>query len=539
MRSGWPLGLCVALILYAVVALTSGRAVGVVGEVDIGWALSEPPKVLTQWAPQGTSEAGGNAGPLEARQTRPMESLVVGSTRLPLAINAYTGGAADWPARVARALTGERSAGVAVHLLLGGVLILLAHRFLRFHGTPTAAGAAALLLASDWVFVFFKRVLGGTEILLQAAGLLVVWALWSRRWKGGRHGTIALALGVGLGIGAKVTFVATLVAFGVAALLTRWDRPRVKPPERVNWVVLAGLPLICVSPLLLSWAHHHGLGEGPQVVSHDTLNLQLSRLRSGAHLDRESLENLWRFLGNSLGWLHDAWGTPYTAALSAPRVLTFAVAMAGAVLEWRTRTHSPSAALLRFLSLAVPLQVALLFLLNRDLHHLAQASVPLACLVALGADRVAGEVANQRSFLRPAVTALLIFPAVLVGVQQLSRTDAHVNAARAHTFTTNGQTALVDLLRTHHVSRLVVTDYELYGMLEQIVPEIEVTHGWGAVSRKDRSVEGLRAVAAGGHYLSVAASQPMIYNWRAVGVGVQVGVVSDGSSNWAELYRVD
>ena len=76
-------------------------------------------------------------------------------------------------------------------------------------------------------------------------------------------------------------------------------------------------------------------------------------------------------------------------------------------------------------------------------------------------------------------------------------------------------------------------------MLEQIVPEIEVTHGWGAVSRKDRSVEGLRAVAAGGHYLSVAASQPMIYNWRAVGVGVQVGVVSDGSSNWAELYRVD
>lgn len=539
MRSGGIVGLCAALLLYASLALTSGRAVGVVGEVDIGWALSDPPKVLTQWTPPVTSEAGGTVGPLEARQTRPMESLVVGSARLPLAINAYTGGAADWPARAARALTGERSAGVAVHLLLGGVLILLCHRFLRFHGTHTAGSAAALLLASDWAFVFFKRVLGGTEILLQAAGLLVLWALWSRRWKGGRHGTIALALGIGLGIGAKVTFVATLLAFGGAALLTRWDHPRVKPPERVNWAVLGGLPLLCVSPLLVSWAHHHLQGGGPHVISHDTLDLQLSRLRSGAHLDRESLENLWRFLGNSLAWLHDAWGTPYMAALSAPRVLTFAVAAAGAVLEWRTRTHSPSAALLRFLSLAVPLQIALLFLLNRDLHHLAQASVPLACLVALGADRVAGEVANQRSFLRPVVTAILVLPAVIFGAHQLRRTDAQVDAARAHTFSAHGQSALVDLLRANSVSRLVVTDYELYGVLEQLAPEIEVTHGWGAVSRKDRSIEGLRAVAAGGHYLSVAASQPMIYNWRAEGVGVQVGAVSDGSMNWAELYHVD
>ncbi len=285
MKTGWSIGLLVALVLYLILAVTSAREVGVVGEVDIGWALPTPPRVLVQWAPPVEAEAGGRLGPLEARQTRPLESLRVGPLRLPLAVNAYTGGAPDWPARAARALTGARGAGVAVHLALGGLLLVLAHRFLRFHGTPTSAGAVALLLATDWVFVFFKRVLGGTEILLQAAGLLVIWALWSRRWKGGRHGTLALALGVGLGLGAKVTFVATLVAFGAAAVLTRWDRPKVRPPERVNWAWLLGLPLLCVTPLAVSWLHHTALGEVPRVVSHDTLDLQLTRLASGAHLD--------------------------------------------------------------------------------------------------------------------------------------------------------------------------------------------------------------------------------------------------------------
>ena len=191
------------------------------------------------------------------------------------------------------------------------------------------------------------------------------------------------------------------------------------------------------------------------------------------------------------------------------------------------------------MSIAVPLQLGSLFLLNRDLHHLAQATVPLALLTALGADRVAGEVANARSIARAAVTALLIGPAVVSSAAQLGRTDSLVRAAQAHTFTAGGQAALAELLREHGVTRLVVTDYELYGALEQLVPEIEVVHGWGAVSRKDRSKEGLRAASAGGHYLSVTASQPMIYNWQVHDIGVRVGGLSDGITTWAELYRVD
>ncbi len=539
MKTGPSLGLWVALVLYGALAFGTVRAVGVVGEVDIGWALALPPRVLVQWSPPVESEAGGAWGVLEARQTRPLESVVLGSARIPLAINAYTGGAPDWPARLARAVTEERGAGVAVHVLLGGLLLALAHRFLRFHGTASAAGGAALLLASDWVFVFFKKVLGGTEILLQTAGLLVLWSLWSRRWKGGRHGTVALALGVGLGLGAKLTFIVTLAAFGIAAMLTRWDRPNMRPPERVRPGLLVALPILCLAPLLVSWVHHLAVGGIPAVISHDTLGLQLQRLTTGASMGREATVNLARFVGNPVAWLGDAWGTVALDPVSGPRLITLAVAAAGALIEWRNRTQSPSAALLRFLSLAVPLQTGFLFLLNHDLHHLAQATVPFALLVALGADRVAGEVARPRSTLRAVVTTACLAPSIFAGVQQLRETDGIVRTARAHSFTADGQTALAALLREHEVRRVVVTNYELYGLLEQLVPEVEVVHGWGAVSRKDKDLEGLRALGQGGHYLTVRPTAPFIYDWHADGVGPRIGALGDGERTWAELFRVE
>ncbi len=529
----WSLGLWLALALYALLAATSGRAVGFVGEVDIGWALREPPMVISSW--ERDAEVS-RLGPLEARATRPVEGLRVGTLYLPLAINSYTGGAADWPGRAA-SFVGGRAAGVAMHLALGALLLVLAHRFLRFHGTATSAGAVALVLATDWCFVFFKRVLGGTEILLQAAGLLVLWSLWSRRWKGGRHGTIALALGVGLGLGAKITFVATLVAFGVAALATRWDRPNVRPPEPVRWWVLALLPAVCLAPLLVAALHHALLVE--PVPSHDTLTLQAERLALGATLGREALANLGRFLSNPLDWLADAWGTEPTGAFDPLRALGLAVALFGTFIEWRSPTRSPSAALLRFLSIFVPSQLALLFLANRDLHHLAQATVPLACWAALGADRVAATLYPPRSILRALATAIFISPLLWAGAAQLRATDPVVNTARSALFRASGQDALFDLCREHDVQKLVTTSYELYGLIEQGCPGVAVVHGWGAVARKERNIDALRRVASGGHYLKVRGSAPFVYDWRPDGLGEPVAALSDGRVVWAELYRIE
>ncbi len=540
-----------AVLAYFLLAYGTVNAVGLVGEVAIGWALPTPPTVLVALDPPVSGvEAEGF---VRAARTRPTERLVVGSAQLPLAINAYTGGVADWPARAARAITGSLAAGVATHVALGAVLLLLAHRFLAFHGTHIAAGAAAWVLATDWCFVFYRKVLGGTEILLQAAALLVVWALWSRRWKGGTHGTVAIAIGVGLGLAAKATFVATLVAYGIAVLVTQWDHPNLKPPSRVHPGKLLLIPALCVAPLVLANVHQ-ALSTLPVIASHDMLGLQFSRLWhgwTGPAPAREGLVNLLYFLGNPVAFFAPAYGAEAVPPVSALRVLGFGFTTAGVLLEWRSPARSASGALLRFLSIAVPLQIVLVSVANRDLHHLAQISVPLALLVGLAADRLAATLAPPRSILRGVAAGVFVMPFLVAGVRHLADTDRVVNTVRAPSFTEAGQADLVALLRTHGVTRLVACDYELYGMLEARAPEIAVTHAWGARARGEADPEAVLRLASNGWFLAVRASAPMVYNWspdekkvaaaaRTAGVlATPVARLSEGTSSWATLYRVD
>jgi hypothetical protein len=540
---------------YILLSATTVRGAGLVGEVTASWARPSPPVVLARAV---SPAVNANAlGPLVALQTRPTERVVLGPgaqpwAEVPLAVNAYTGGVPDWPARGSRALASAvaeargspdpgavgLAAGRATVVGLGLALLALAHRFLRFHGSEVAASLAAFMLATDWSFVAYRRLLGGTEVLLQAAGLLVLWALWSRRWKGGRHGTVAIALGIGLGLHAKATFVPTLAAMGIAALATRRDRAPMLPPAGVRPTLLVGIPLLLVSPLLLAAAHHALLDE-PLIRSHDTIGMQVGRLGRLASQGRESLDNLAAFLGHPLSFFSRAYGTVPAPAFSAARTLTFTLAAAGAVLEWRARTPSPSAALLRFLSVAVPLQLILLFAANRDLHHLAQATTMLALLLALGCERLAAVVTPPRSWARAGLAAAMALPACAAGIAELVRTDAVLATGRVGTFTADGQAAVVAMLRRHAVQRLVCSDYEIYGVIEALAPEIEVTHTWGAHSRGERDLGALRQLAQGGHYLSLRASAPFIYNWRARLEPGPVDALSDGRDNWAELYRVE
>ncbi|RME26051.1 MAG: hypothetical protein D6798_07485, partial [Deltaproteobacteria bacterium] len=365
---------------------------GIVGEVELAWFLGRPPAALVALQPtptwaDGESEptAGARVGPLVASQVRPIEGLVLGSVHMPVAVNAYTGGIADWPARIVVRLTGSRRAVIALHVALGGLLIVLVHRFLRFRGTDVAAAIAALFLATDWSFLFYRKVLGGTELLLQAAGLLCLWAIWSRRWGGDRHGLVALGLAVGLGLCAKLTFGLTLVAFSLATLLMRWDRPNMKPP-RIEGVA-AGLlaVVVCTAPLWIT-ALHHGLAVPTHIPSHDFPQLQLRRvsaaLTGGPHPARETLANLWFWLSEPLAFFGPAYGVDGLPGPSPWRIAGLVLVAAGTALGWRDRHHpTPHAALLRFCSVALVLQVGLLWGVARDLHHLAQAT-PTFAIVA-------------------------------------------------------------------------------------------------------------------------------------------------------------
>jgi hypothetical protein len=300
-----------------------------------------------------------------------------------------------------------------------------------------------------------------------------------------------------------------------------------------------GLPLICVSPLLIAAAHHAALPMGaPSIPSHDTLGLQLERLLAPGPMGREATVNLGRFLGCPLGWLSDAWGTLPIDAFDPLRSLGLAVALLGTGIEWRDRTVSAPAALLRYLSVAVPLQIAALWAVNHDLHHLAQATVPLALWAALGADRVAALVAPPRSWLRACSAGLFCLPMVWSGASTLLATDTLVRTAKAHLFTEDGQVALAELVTEAGATEVVTTSYEAYGMLDERLAGVRIVHAWGAVAADGRDPEGLRRLAEGGYYLSVRGSAPFVYDWRATGVGTLVGAVGDRDGNWAELYRV-
>jgi len=553
-----PRSLLVALVLYLALAATTVRAVGVVGEVDLSWALGRPPAALVQldpplWADGATPPtAGSRLGPLVASQVRPVEGLRLGPVALPLAVNSYTGGLADWPARAVWLLTGSRRAVIALHVALGAVLLVLLHRFLRFRGTDVAAAVAALVLASDWSFLFYRKVLGGTEILLLAAGLLCLWALWSRRWSGGRHGLLALGVGIGLGFQAKLTFSLSLVALLATALLMRWDKPQLSAPRRGG--ALDGLlaAVLLTSPLWIA-ALHHGLALPEHVPSHDFPATQgrrvLSALSGGPGPAREGLANLWFYLARPLAFFGPAYGVTELPGPSPWRLSGCLLVLAGVGLGWKDRHPTPQDALLRFTSVYLLLQLGLLWLVARDLHHMAQATPTFAIVAGLALDRLAGVATPPRSPRRALVALLLSLPLVIGGISALARTDEVVRRVPVPTFPERGQADLVSLLRGAGVRRLVLADYESYGMLELLVPEIRVEHAWPAVARQGPgALPQVLERAQGAWFLELHASQPMGYNLRPSARQLQAAADQAGlvltrvgalPGDAAVLYRVD
>jgi hypothetical protein len=552
-----------AILLFGALGLTSAREMGLVGEVAIGWGLGHPPPVVVDW--DGPTMADGTRlGPLASAQVRPVERVLPLGLSLPIAVNHYTGGLPDWPARLLFVLTGSLAAVGALHLALGAVFIALTHRFLRFHGSSEAAPLAAMLLATDWAFVFYRRALGGTELVLLAAGLLCLWSFWSRRWSGGRHGTVAFAVGVGLGLMAKATFVATLCALGVAILLTRRDRPARLPPDPPRWGLLVALPALLTAPLWLTAIHHQVAPiPGPQVVSHDMLGLQLDRAVDGLQAlisgergpSRETPSTLGWFLLSPLPFFESAYDATPTPVSPVWRLIGWGFVLGGTAWEWLSRSNSPSGALLRFMSVYAPLQLGALWLANRDLHHLAQAGPSVIIWAALALDRLAGLRGAPRSFTRIGWSLVLAAPMMVGGVLALRGTDETLRSGKAPHLTTSGQTELVALLREAPPCTITTADYELYGLLDLLVPERALRHAWGDVSRRfearDEALADLLRGSAGACVLIVRPSAPMIYNlWptpKAIGEaaksqGLQVtslGELRDARGAWAWLYAVE
>ena len=545
-------------------ATTTVRDVGVVGEVAVGWMAGPPPQILIELDDLTTTEDGAADWPLlAASQTRPIERIDIEGGHLPLAINSYTGGLPDWPSRIVHAVTGSVAAVQALHIGLGGVLILLVARFTERFAGPAAAGAVALVLATRWDFLFYRAVLGGTEIVLVGATLAALWGLWSRRWGTGRWGVVVLAVAVGAGLHAKLTFVVVAVALAVSALLSRWDRPQMGPPQAPRLGLAAlGLTLPLV-PLVLAQVHQRTFPPSPRIRSHDHLELQWDRvvgaLTGQQAPTRESLGNITAWLGEPLSFFQRAYGVEVLPEVSWGWVaLGWGIALIGAALAWFRRHPTPRDALLRFTSLFLLVAVGGLLVVARDLHHLATMSVVTALVAGLSADQLAGTRFPPKSRRRSAAAAILVLPWLATGAASLLATDAVVAQVETPTFRRDGQSALAAMVDEHHVKRLWVCDYEAMGALESGIAargaSTEIIHAWGAASRRadDASLRetftaDLLRAAAGDHLLTVNASAPMIYNLRTRGrhltaaaeaAGVALRVVARLPEQQATLYEV-
>src|SRR6185503_9701131 len=108
----------------------------------------------------------------------------------------------------------------------------------RRRGSPPAAVLAAVLLATDWAFGFYKAALGGTELLLQIAVLLGVTVLVGK----GRCRTLAAAMA--LGLLAKLAFVPVAGVMAIVYLATGHRPARRELALGLAAIALAALPYV-------------------------------------------------------------------------------------------------------------------------------------------------------------------------------------------------------------------------------------------------------------------------------------------------------
>ena len=153
-------------------------------------------------------------------------------------------------------------------------------------------------------------------------------------------------------------------------------------------------------PLILGWLIHMQAGLEP-LSTHDHITTQWERVSdalSGENRpQRESLIALKAWLGNGTSFLGPAWGTNSIDWFSPLRLLGWGVILVGVRLAWLNKDPTPRLALNRFLSVFVPLQVALIWIVARDLHHIAIATPMLMLLAGVSIDTVCSHVTGRRN----------------------------------------------------------------------------------------------------------------------------------------------
>ena len=469
--------------LTVVMWLSSSRLfpIGIVGEVAASW--TESPVVLQRSDPAEESILS-NLGPLTLRSTRPIMSI--GS--IPISTNLYTSAIPDWPSALLFALSQSSALVLGWHQMMAGLLLFLIFGTLRRELPLFHRILLTLLLASDWTFLFYKRALGGTEVWLQLGVILCL--LSALKFHRNEDGSVLLGWGMAIGLLAKVTFVFSLLPTLLALI---WMRPQTLRLRSiaVPCILLLSLPLLTI----LAFSNTDII-----VHSHDFFTLQWERLSNvftATGPSRETSSNIQLWMLDPLPFFERAYQVSEIQNQWEWKALGWVVAVI-VLLSQRTDTT------LRWMSCVLAGQILLLGSIAKDLHHLAMVT-PVLYIWLLFLVR----------HLPPKWTVLFAIPWLLGNLQILATSSEVIEKVRTPTFSMQQQQRLVDLLRTHNVQSILTMDYEIYGVLEAIAPDINVTHGWGAISHERAgALPGLLKTSSGGHLLVLRSSSGMIYNLR-------------------------
>ena len=138
----------------------------------------------------------------------------------------------------------------------------------------------------------------------------------------------------------------------------------------------------------------------------------------------------------------------------------------------------------------------------KDLHHLAM-MIPI---LAIGLEETVQEETKKVQ------TITMTLLAISYGMHTIQG-DEQLKSITTPTFGWSKQTRMLERLQTNKVKKLITMDYEIYGVIEMLDPQIEIVHAWGAISHEGYdSLSKILQKAKGGHIIVCDSSMPMIYN---------------------------
>jgi hypothetical protein len=447
----------------------------------------------------------------------------------PWMFNVYTASFPDWPQWILYHLF-HSPLSIRISQILSTLLLLLGLGYWVCKTlSPLYLVTFFALLLTDWNFLFYKKALGNTEMLLQLAWTSCLLSLLPTKSELGPNDLHrqkwVLFMGIVVGTWSKLPFILHLIPL----MFFIWTTQR-KRAELSKTVCFATCISLLPFTLLVSWTIDIDL----PVRSHDFWTLQWERIvyavQGHSSNVREHSGNIWIWLGDPLQFFDHAYGVSDIQWHGWGRTIGY-ILFGGALFTTRNKT-------LWYLTGTLLLQIFVLAWVAQDLHHIVIAT-PLLWYTIV---RVSQEVKLSN----------IVFAVMTIGILGsniwiLRDAPTIIESIQTPTFSEPKQQQLVDLLTKHGVSNVVTMDYEVFGVLEVRSPSLNVSHMWPQIStQRWDALPNILAENIGSHLLVLDASMPMIYNLQpseqrlnkvAEEIGISIKHVDQVDGMWLYLLE--